>query len=358
MKKLLSSFMAAALVLSLAGCGAAPTPPAVDTPPADTSLSVAPSASPSAPESNSTATTPADKVFKIGIIQLAEHAALDAAKEGFVAGLKEAGFEDGKNITIDFQNAQGEQPNCVTIAEKLINDKSDLILAIATPAAQAVANKTTEIPLLITAVTDPASAKLVKTNEAPGGNVTGTSDLNPIEEQMNLLKTLVPDAKKVAILFCSSEANSEFQAKLATEQLKTMGIQAFNSTVSNANEIQQVIQSLQGKADAIYCPTDNVISAAMSTVAATAQELKLPVIVGEPAQVELGGLATQGLSYFNLGKQTAAMAVRILKDGAKPGEMPIEYLKETELVINQDAAAALGLTIPAELAAKARMVKK
>lgn len=296
-------------------------------------------------------------VLKIGVVQLVEHDALDAAYKGFVDGLKEAGYEDGKNIKIDYQNAQGEQANCVTIADKLVNDKSDLILAIATPAAQAVANKTKDIPILVTAVTDPASAKLVATNEKPGGNVTGTSDLNPIKEQMGLLKELVPDVKTVGMLYCSSEANSAFQVGLAREELKSMGIEAVDFTVSNSNEIQQVVQSMAGKVQAIYAPTDNMIAAGMANVSSVASAAKLPIVVAEPGMVENGGLATYGLSYYNLGKQTAAMAVRILKDGAKPADMPVEYLKETELVINKTTAEALGMTIPQALAEKAKMVE-
>lgn len=346
MKKLLSAIVAGSMLLSMAGCGA----PAAPAPSAGGSASTAPVA-PAEPAGSDTS------VKKIGIIQFTEHPALDDAYKGFIEGLAAAGFEDGKNITIEFQSAQNEPANCVTIADKMINDKCDLILAIATPAAQALANKTTEIPILITAVTDPATAKLVATNEAPGGNITGTSDLNPIKEQMDLLKQLVPEVKKVAMLYCSSEANSEFQVELAKEQLATMGIETMDATVTSTGEIQQVIQSLKGKVDAIYAPTDNMVSGAMPIVSATAHELGIPVIVAEPAMVERGGLATYGLSYLNLGKQTAEMAVRILKDGAKPGEMPIEYLKDVELVINETAASTLGITIPVELLNKARIVK-
>ncbi|MEG0272226.1 MAG: ABC transporter substrate-binding protein [Hydrogenoanaerobacterium sp.] len=298
------------------------------------------------------------KMLKIGVVQLVEHTALDASYKGFIDGLAEAGYEDGKTVTIDYQNAQGEQANCVTIADKFVNDKCNLILAIATPAAQAVANKTKDIPVLVTAVTDPASAKLVATNEAPGGNVSGTSDLNPIKEQMALLMQLVPTAKKVGFLYCSSEANSAFQVELARAELKAAGIESQDFTVSNSNELQQVTQSMVGKVDAVYIPTDNMLSAGMTTVASVTTAAKLPVIVGEGAQVENGGLATCGINYYNLGKQTAAMAVRILKDGAKPAEMPIEYLDKTELIINKAVAEAVGITVPQELAGKATFVEK
>lgn len=342
MKKFLTVLLAASMVLSMAACGSTGN------------SSVASSAG-----SQSTAgeSAPVDKVYKIGIVQLIEHDALDAAYQGFVDAMKEAGYEDGKNLKIDYQNAQGEQANCVTIADKLVNDKNDLILAIATPAAQAVANKTKDIPILVTAVTDPADAKLVASNQAPGGNVSGTSDLNPIKEQMGLLKELVPNAKKVGILYSSSEANSLFQANLAKQELKALGLEGVDFTVSNSNEIQQVAQSMVGKVDAVYTPTDNIIASGMATVTMVANPAKLPVIGAEGALVEKGALATYGLSYYNLGKQTAAMAVKILAEGAKPADMPIEYLKETELLINKSTAEAIGIAIPQALADKAKMVE-
>lgn len=289
------------------------------------------------------------KQIKIGVIQLMEHAALDANYKGFVDGLAEAGYVDGENIKIDYQNAQGEQANCVTIAEKLINDGDDLIFAIATPAAQAVANLTQDIPVLISSVTDPESAKLVKSNTNPGTNVTGTSDLTPCAAQIRLLKKLVPNAKTVGMLFCSSEQNSRFQIDLAEAACKAEGLDFVEATVSNSNEIAQVTQALCGKCDVIYSPTDNMIAAGMSLVAQVANENKKPTIVGEEGMCDAGGLATYGINYYELGKQTAKMAVRILKDGAKPSDMPIEYLEKCDLKINQETADILGITIPEDL---------
>lgn len=344
MKKLLVAVLTLSLAAaSFAGCGS--------------SGAAASSQTPVSSQAETSTAAPADKVFKIGVVQLVEHDALDAAYQGFVDGLKEAGYEDGKNIAIDYQNAQGEQANCNTIASKLVNDKDDLILAIATPAAQAVANATTEIPVLVTAVTDPADAKLVASNEVPGGNVTGTSDLNPIKEQMELLQTLVPNAKKVGMLYCSSEANSEYQVNLAKEQLKSMGIEAVDFTVSSSNEIQQVVESMVNKVDAVYAPTDNMIASGMVTVSMITNSAKLPMIVAEPSLVKNGGLGTYGLNYYNLGKQTAAMAVKVLTGEAKPADMPVEYLEQTDLVLNQDTIEALGITVPQELLDKAELVK-
>ena len=288
------------------------------------------------------------KQIKIGVIQLMEHAALDANYKGFVDGLAEAGYVDGENIKIDYQNAQGEQANCVTIAEKLINDGDDLIFAIATPAAQAVANLTQDIPVLISSVTDPESAKLVKSNTNPGTNVTGTSDLTPCAAQIRLLKKLVPNAKTVGMLFCSSEQNSRFQIDLAEAACKAEGLDFVEATVSNSNEIAQVTQALCGKCDVIYSPTDNMIAAGMSLVAQVANENKKPTIVGEEGMCDAGGLATYGINYYELGKQTAKMAVEVI-NGKKPRDMPIQYLDKCDFTYNKETAAALGITIPADL---------
>ncbi len=291
------------------------------------------------------------KIFKIGVNQLVTHAALDASYQGFVDALKEAGYEDGVNIKIDYQNANGDQSTANTIATKLVNDNNDLLLSIATPSAQACANATKDIPILVTAVTDPAGSGLVASNEAPGGNVSGTSDLNPVEEQIALLTKLVPTAKNIAILYCSSESNSKIQVDLATAAAKAAGLTVQEASVSNSNEIQQVVQSLVGKVDAIYAPTDNTIAAGMPTVAQVANDNALPVICGEAGMVEAGGLATYGIDYYELGKLTGVQAVKILKGEAKTATMPIEYLPKDKLTltINEDVAAKLGITIPDDL---------
>ncbi len=291
----------------------------------------------------------ADKKIKIGIIQLVEHPALDKAYQGFVDGLKEAGYVDGENVTIDYQNAQGEQVNCVTIADKFVNDNDSLILAIATPAAQAVANKTKTIPILVTAVTDPETAKLVKSNSKPETNVSGTSDLTPVAAQISLIKKILPSAKKVGLMFCSSEANSIFQIDLAKKACQAEGLEFVEGSVSNANEIQQVTQSLVGKVDAIYVPTDNMLAAGMANLVMVANQAKIPTVCGEDGMVQSGGLLTYGINYYELGKQTARQAVEILKDGKNPADMPIEYLEKCDLSVNEKTAAALGVKIPENL---------
>lgn len=291
-----------------------------------------------------------NELIKIGIIQLVEHPALDQAHQGFVDGLKEAGYEEGKNIEFDYQNAQGEQANCITIAQKFLNDKSDLILAIATPAAQAAANLIKDIPILVTAVTDPETAKLVEKNDAPNGNVSGTSNLTPVDEQMELLKKLVPNVKTAALMYNSSEQNSKFQIDMAKRKLDEMGISYIEATITNPNDIQQVVQSIIGKAEAIYIPTDNMLASGMANVISVTEPAKIPVICGEVDMLKSGGLATYGISHYELGKLTSKQAVRILKGEAVPANMPIEYLQTPTLSINTNTAEKLGIIIPEDIA--------
>lgn len=292
-----------------------------------------------------------NEVFKIGVNQFVTHAALDASYQGFVDALKDAGYVDGDNIKIDFQNAQGDQSNAATIATKLVNDNNDLILSIATPSAQACANATKDIPILVTAVTDPAGSGLVASNDAPGGNVSGTSDMTPIKRQIELLKQLLPNAKNIAVLYCSSESNSKIQADLAKSAAEELGLTTVEATVSNSNEIQQVVQSLVGKVDAIYAPTDNTIASGMATVSMVANQNGIPIICGEKGMVDNGGLATYGIDYYKLGRLTGEQAVKIIKGEADTATMPIQYLPDDQyaLSINQDVANQLGITIPDDL---------
>ncbi|ADK67611.1 protein of unknown function DUF534 [Olsenella uli DSM 7084] len=281
--------------------------------------------------------------FKIGVLQLTEHKALDAANAGFVQALDAAGLK----YTIDQQNAQNDQSACQTIASKLVNDGNDLILAIATPACQAVAGATADIPIVGTAITDYAASGLVADNDAPGGNVTGTSDLTPVEEQFDLLRKLLPNAKRVAVLYCTAESNSSVQAGMAHDAASARNLDAEDYTVSSSNEIQQVVESMIGKVDVIYAPTDNTIAAGMQTVAMVATENKLPIICGESGMVGNGGLATYGIDYGKLGRKAGEMAVRILNGEAKPAEMPIEHLDVSEctLTTNEEAAKTLGIDL-------------
>lgn len=290
--------------------------------------------------------------LKIGIMQFGEFTALTNATNGFIDGLAEAGYVDGDNITIHQLSAAAEAANCPSIADTLINENSDLILAVATPSASAVKEKTSTIPVLFTAVTDPAGSGLIESNDAPGANLTGTSDMNPVAQQIALGKQLVPNAKKVAVMYCSSESNSKIQSDLAEAAIKEQGMESVVKTVSAIDEAKSAIESLKGQVDFIYIPTDNTLADGMTSVSAAANECGIPTIVGESGMVGNGAFATYGINYYELGKTTAAMAVKILKGEAEPASMPIEYQTDEsvlEVAINTETADKLGITIPDEV---------
>lgn len=304
----------------------------------------------------SSSTSNSKKVLNIGISQLVEHPALDSARKGFVDALASKGFKDGEKIKIDFQNAQGDIPTAQTIASNFVSKKKDLILAIATPAAQAAYNSTKEIPILMTAVTDPVKSGLVKSMNKPDTNVTGTSDALPLDKQFELIKKIVPNCKKIGILYNTSEANSELQVKAAKEEAAKMNLEVIATGVTSSNDMPQGLNDLLSKVDVLYTPTDNLVASSMSLISSKCLEKKIPVIGAEKAHVDSGALATEGIDYYKLGFQTGLMAADIL-DGKTPQDMPVQTLKETKLIINEDTAKKLNIAIPDDLKAKAETVK-
>lgn len=286
-------------------------------------------------------TEPSKKKYKIGALQLVQHSALDASYQGFVDYLTESGVD----FEIDYQNASGEQSACETIAEKFANDKLDLCYAIATPAAQSVIAHVENVPIVASAVTDPAGSGLCDSNEVPGGNLTAASDLTPVEAQFDLLVELLPDAKNVGVLYCSAESNSKIQADMAISAANKRGLNPTEYTAVNSTDIQTVMESMIGKVDVIYIPTDNVMAAGMSTIATIVNENKIPTIVGEEGMCDAGGYATYGINYYELGKLAGRQAYEILVEGKNPGEMPVEYLnaESCERKINKETAEVLGL---------------
>ncbi len=280
---------------------------------------------------------------EIGIIQIAEHDCLDEARRGFIEGLSEQGYNDGDNIKIDYQNAQGDQSVCNSIADSFVQTKDSLILAISTPAAQSVSNATDEIPILITAVTDPKSCGL------NAKNITGTSDMVPVEKQIGLIKRLLPKTKKIGILYCSGEINSKYQAEAASAEAKKLDMVAEDYTVSNSNELSQVAEYAAKSVDVIFVPTDNLVVSCMPMVSRVAIKNMVPIICSEVASVKNGALATYGMDYYKLGKITANQAVQILKYGRRPEDIPIEHLENVKLTVNQDTAQKLGIEIPDEM---------
>ncbi|TDO92207.1 putative ABC transport system substrate-binding protein [Halanaerobium saccharolyticum] len=286
--------------------------------------------------------------YEIGISQFVEHPSLNLARKGFVDQLAEEGFVEGKNLKIDLQNAQASFSTAQTIAQKFNQNKPDLVLAIATPSAQTAANVISEIPVLITAVTDPVKAGVVNTMERPGGNITGTTDMNPVAKQLELIKKFLPDLNTLGILYNPGEVNSVVQVDLAKKKAEEMGVAIEEGTVSNSSEVSLAVSSLVGDVDAIYIPTDNIIVSAMPTVLQTAYNNQIPVFASENNSVKLGAIATLGIDYYQLGRQTGSMAAKIL-NGADPATMSVKSSEELKLYINQKSAAKIGLKIPAEL---------
>ncbi|MCC8015398.1 MAG: ABC transporter substrate-binding protein [Eubacterium sp.] len=288
--------------------------------------------------------------YSIGIIKQMDHVALNSSEEGFVQALADNGLVDGENLTIDYENGQGDVNNLSTIADQFVADDVDLIFAVATNAAQAAAGKTTTIPIIGTAITSYTEASLVDTDEVPGGNVTGTTDMNPVEDQIALIKEVCPDVETVGFLYCSNEANSILQVEMATAACEEAGFATVEQTVSSTNEVQQATQNIVTNCDAIYIPTDNVFASSMPIVNEVAVAAGIPVFCGESGMVQSGGFATLGITYYSIGYQAGLMAVDVLVNGADPAEMSIQGSSEFEYCFNGETADALGIEIPEKYA--------
>ena len=284
-------------------------------------------------------------VFRIGISQFITHQSLDATREGFVDELAKQGYIEGKNIEIDLQNAQGEQRNLKTISQQLA-ESSDVVLAIATPSAQSLANTTQTTPVIFSAVTDPVSAKLVESREHPGGNVTGTSDQSSdaISTQINLIKKVLPKAKTIGILYTQSEPNSVVQKDEAKRLLEEKGFTVVEKTIWDSNNVKAAAESLMAEVDMVFVPTDNIISSTMETVKQVSIKHKVPVFGGSTEMIAVGGLYNYGTNYEELGRQTARMLIRVLK-GEKPENIAVELPEKLELHTNKEMADALGIDI-------------
>ena len=281
-----------------------------------------------------------EKPFEIGISQFAEHPALDAVRKGFEDELKELGV----NANIDYKNSQGDTGTAGMIAQKFVADKKDLIFAIATPSAQAAKQATDSIPILFSAITDPVSAQLVKSFENVGGNLTGTSDAAPVEKQLSLFKELNPDTKKIAIIYNTSEANSEVQIAKAKTVGESLGIEIVPVGVNNINDIPQAVNSVVRKVDGFYTITDNIVASAINLISKAAIKNKKITIGAEEAHVQGGILMTDGLSYYEIGRQTGAMAKKILIDKVAIQDIPVEVSKNTEKVVNRKTLKSLNLS--------------
>ena len=295
------------------------------------------------------------ELIPVGIVQLVEHNALDAAVRGIVDALAERGFKDGVNIKLDIQNAQADQSNLHNIANRFVSNKDRIIFAVATPAAQAVATVAKDTPIIATAITDFVAGKLVKSDEAPGGNVTGVSDLGPIAAQFELLMKLVPSAKTGGTIYNSSEINSAYQVDILKKAAAQKGVEVLEATVSNVNDIQQAVASLKGKVDGLWLPTDNVIASAVPALAKVVNPAGIPAIAGEMGMVSAGCLGSISVDYYELGKMTGQMGADVLEGKKKPATTPVEHVQTGIPVFNLKTAKAIGLEIPEELRKGAKL---
>ncbi|TCS84591.1 ABC transporter substrate-binding protein [Tepidibacillus fermentans] len=284
--------------------------------------------------------------LKIGITQIVEHPSLDSIREGILKGLADNGFEDGKNIIVDYRNAQGDRNVATTIAQKFVTDKVNMIIAITTPSAQAAFQATEQakknIPVVFSAVTDPVAAGLVKAFDQPGENITGTSDMVPIEKQIDLIKEMVPDVKAIGIVYNSGEVNAEVQLGAAKKAAEAKGIKIVEAGVTSTSEVSLGTASLIDKVDALFILNDNMIVSALDAVLKVAKEAKIPLFASDGDSVKRGAVATYGIDQFMIGVQTGEMAAKILK-GESPKNIPVEGIKEVTLIVNEEAKKNFGL---------------
>ncbi len=298
-------------------------------------------------DTTSSASPSADtsKAYKIGISQIVTHPALDATVNGFKDALAAAGYT---NVTYDLQNAEGDMATTASIAQKFAGDNLDLVLGVATPTAQALAKAITDKPVLFTAVTDPVGAGLVQDPNAPSGNVTGVSDMQPVKPILELVKTFRPDAKAVGMVYNAGESNSVFLVNQAEKDAATMGLTIVKAPAGTSAEVQAAAQSLIGRADAIMVIGDNTAVSALESIIKVAEQNKMPLVAGDPDSVKRGAVAAYGFDYYDLGKQTGAMAAKVLS-GTPISDIPVEFAKNLQLSVNEKAAAAQGVTLPQDL---------
>ena len=287
------------------------------------------------------------ETYRVGVLQLVSHPALDQIYEGIKEGLADEGLEEGKNLKLLFQNGQGDQSKLNTMSQKLVQEKADVLVGIATPAAQALDNnvKKKDIPVVLGAITDPKGAGLVASNDKPGANITGVSDQPPVGEIIQLAKKLLPDAKKVGMLYSSSEMNSQFQVAEATKKAESLGLEVVNKPVATTNEVAQTVQVLAQEVDFVFIPLDNTIANAMETVSQEATKQKLPVFPSVETMVEQGGVATVGISQKELGVQTGKMAAKIAKGESDPATTPIYTFSKGETIVNRAQAELFGINV-------------
>ncbi len=287
-----------------------------------------------------------DKVYQIGISQIVEHPALDDTRRGFIDELKEHGYIAGKNVEFDYKNAQNNRPVSGQIARKFVGDNKDLVLTIATPSSQDMAAATEKIPILFSAVTDPVAAGLVKSLKQPGGNVSGTTDRSPVSAQLDLIKEILPDVKRLGTIYNAGEVNSVASVKDIKAEAKKRGIDVIEATAATSSAVKQAAESLVGNVDAIHIPTDNTVVLAFESVVKVCRDNKIPLFAADVDSVARGAIAALAVDYYKLGRQTGKMAVKILEGKTDISKLPVEYQKELLLHLNPKQAKVMGVTLP------------
>lgn len=287
--------------------------------------------------------------IKIGIMQIVEHESLDSARQGFIDELKNLGYEEGKNIKLDIQVAGGELSNCISIAQKFVNNRKDLVLAISTPCVQTMANETRDIPILATAITDFEDLGIIKSPEKPETNITGVSDLAPIDKIVELIKELNPNVKKIGVLYSLTDPSPEYQAKIAQRKINEMGLECKMVSVSQIQDVNQVAEHLAKEVDALYTPIDKITFASMPQISKIFSDSNKFIVCAEDSMISRGAAATYGINYYDLGKIAAHQAVKILEKKENIQSMPVEYSKKAKLNLNYELIEKLKIEIPEKL---------
>ncbi|MDC0609529.1 ABC transporter substrate-binding protein [Vibrio sp.] len=296
------------------------------------------------------------KTAKIAVSQIVEHPALDATRQGLIDGLKAKGYEQGKNLDFEYKTAQGNPAIAVQIARQFVGENPDVLVGIATPTAQALVSATRNIPVVFTAVTDPVGAKLVKTLEKPGKNVTGLSDLSPVEQHVELIKELLPNVKTIGVVYNPGEANAVSLMTILKESAKKNGLTLAEATALKSADVQSATQTIAEKSDVIYALIDNTVASAIDGMVVAANQAKTPVFGAATSYVDHGAFASLGFDYYQIGVQTADYVVDILK-GTPPGDLDVKVAKGSDLVINKTAADKLGIEIPKSVLDRATSIK-
>ncbi len=292
------------------------------------------------------------QTYKVAVSQIVEHPALDATRQGLVDGLKTKGYEQGKNLDFVYQTAQGNPAIAVQIAKQFVGENPDVLVGIATPTAQALAASTRTIPVVFTAVTDPLGAKLVKSLEHPGGNVTGLSDLSPVAQHVDLMQELIPDLKAIGVVYNPGEANGVTLVELLKKAAKAKNIEVVEASALKSADVQSAARIIASKVQVMYAPTDNTIASAIDALVGVANQAKIPVVGGSTSFVENGAVASLGFDYYQVGVQTADYVDAILK-GKKPGDLAVKFAKGSDLFLNVKAAEKLGITFSDEMLKRA-----